>query len=108
VDREIPPDIDDIVSTFLAEFDIGIGGVEPNVEPILKVLFLAGRVKGWELKQRVLATKVKEWMIRVPAAKAEARTPEPSIYHSNCPECGETFDQKRYVCPECWAQVNER
>lgn len=108
VDREIPPEVDEALTTFLAEWDIDLEGVDPLVAPALRIIFLAGRVEGWQLKQRVLATKVNEWIIRVPTEELEVKTPSPSIYHSSCPECGEKFDQKRYVCPECWAQVNSR
>lgn len=105
---EIPNEVDEAVSTVLAEYDVDLEGVDPLVKPALQVLFLGVRVKGWELRERILRTKVREWVIGVPTAKAEARTPPPSIYISSCHGCGRKFDEKRYICPDCGALVNGR
>lgn len=105
---EIPNEVDEAVSTVLAEYDVDLEGVDPLVKPALQVLFLGARVKGWELRERILRTKVREWIIEAPPAKVEVRTPSASIYISSCHGCGRKFDEKRYICPDCGALVNGR
>lgn len=102
---EIPEEVDEAVTTFLTEFDIDLEGIDSLVKPTLLVLFQAVRVKGWELKHHVLATKVRSWIIDVPAAELNMKVKSPSVYQSSCHECDEKFDEKRYICPSCGTQI---
>lgn len=107
-ETQIPPEVDDAVSTFLAELDIEIAGVDPMIKPAIRVIFHASKWKGWDLKQHVLETKVQTWIINAPTASLALKTPTPSIYHASCPECDEKFDEKRYICPNCYTLIVER
>ena len=50
---EIPSEVDEAVSTFLAEFDIDHEGVDPLMKPALLALFQAVRVEGWRSTVRL-------------------------------------------------------
>lgn len=102
---EIPREVDEAVSTFLAEYDIDLEGVDPLVKPALHVLFQGVRDKGWKLKTNVLATRVCGWIVDVPTAELELETPSPSIFISSCHECGKKFDEQQYFCSDCRAFI---
>lgn len=105
-ETEIPPEVDEAVTTFLDESDIGPLDLEFPVKDALDVVFLASRVHGWKVKHNVLETQVQEWVVRIPPAGLTiGEPPIPTIYHSSCHECGEKFDEERYICPNCSAQI---
>ena len=108
-DTSIPPEVDKIVSTFLAEYDIDIDGVDILTAKALRMIFLAVRVHGWVLKQQVLATKVREWLVEPSSAAidSEALSPD-SVFISTCYNCDEEIDKKRYECPNCGTTIMER
>lgn len=97
--EQIPPEVDEAVTTFLSEFDIELGGSDVLIAPVLRVLFTVARVKELSLRRRILATKVEQWIIRAPVSTTTLETPDPDLYKSSCHECGEEFNERRHVCP---------
>lgn len=99
-DTPVPPEVDELVSTSLAD----IADTEV-MNPAISVFIQIIRVKGGIWKQRILDTEVKKGLVGVSTEHLRINEPSPSIFHSSCHECGEKFDEKRYICPSCWTQI---
>ena len=104
-ETQVPPEVDETVSTLLGEADIEIADTDLVMKPGISVLIQMSIVEGRIVKQRILDTEVKKWLVRVSTASLGVNTPSPSIYQSSCHEYGEKFDEKRYICPNCWTQI---
>lgn len=104
-DSTIPPDVDELASAFFSECDIEINDVDPVIPPVVRLLLSVAKVKGWRLKKNILETKVETWIIRAPSLSLQISLGTHTIYHSSCHECGRTFDEKRFFCPDCSAQI---